>query len=684
MGLRAGLKLGVGLGVLFCGLPDLAIAQSAIKAAAGQPIETVIVTATPMRLSADELAQPVVVVERDAILASGASTLGALLGNKPGIAQSSFASGASRPIIRGLDNFRVRVLENGLGGDGVSAISEDHGVPIDPLSATRVEVVRGPATLRYGSQAIGGVVNVINSRIPTEMPEQNIMAELSTSFDTVNSGKLASGVMEAAAGNVVLHLDAYTRKSDDYRIPGAVSRQDETWMKSQGIAGGGSLLLDNGFVGVSLTHIDSDYGIPVPGDPADPTFIDMQQTKFQLMSELKFDGFLEAVRFNGGYSTYNHGEVARVSDVVGSSFDDKLWEGRLELLHGNIGPLTGAIGLHALHHSLRAGGEGGELLAPADLDTIALFLFEELPLADALKLQFGARVEHVEVDGFALDEPSVSLFPVSRSFTPFSGSASLVWQIDEKWVLGVTAQAAQRAPDALELFSKGPHEATETFELGNPGLAKETAYSTELSVRRSAEDFSFEAAIYRTHFSDYIAKVFTGETCDDDFPSCTPLGTGSELTQLRYTQQNATFHGFEISGSLALAHFESDELGIDGQFDYVRAKFGTGGNVPRIPPMRLGAGLYYKGEIVSGRIGILHGFAQKDRATFETETGGYNDLSAELRTTLPLPVLDGRKLGISLIGENLLNDDIRNHVSFKKNSMLLPGRNVRVIVTAHF
>lgn len=660
------------------------MAQASALPAGPQPVETVVVTASPLQLAADELAQPITVVTRDDILSSGAKTLGELLGDKPGIAQTSFASGASRPLIRGLDNFRVHVLENGLGGDGVSAISEDHGVPIDPLSADKVEVVRGPATLRYGSQAIGGVVNVINSRIPTARPERGYEGELSASFDSVNAGKQLSAQTNVAAGRTVWHLDAFTRKTNDYRIPRPVSRQDESWSDAQGVAGGGSLLLDNGFVGASLSHVSNDYGIPDPEDPLDPTFIDMEQTKLQVMSELSFSGFLKTLRLNGGYSQYNHDEVARTSGTVGSSFDDKLWEGRAELLHDNIGPLSGAFGVHAIHHKIRAGGEGGELLAPSDTDSVAAYLFEELPLNDAVKLQFGARIEHVNVKGEALDEATVTTFAVSREFTPLSASAGLVWQLDESWVLGATAQAAQRAPDALELFSKGPHEATETFELGDPTLGKETAYSTELSLRRTGEDFSFEAAAYYTRFVDYIAKRLTGETCDDDFPSCTPLGAGTELEQLRYGQQNAQFHGFELSGSLALIHFGEDVLGLDGQFDYVRAKFSGGGNVPRIPPMRLGGGVYYEGQHVSGRIGLLHAFAQNDLDAFETRTGGYNQLSAELSTSLPLRDLGGRSLVLSLIGQNLLNDDIRNHVSFKKDDMLLPGRNVRLVLTAKF
>lgn len=659
--------------------------------AEGEPADAtvlppMVVTASPLAVPLDELAAPVTIVTRDEILTSGAPTLGALLGDKPGIAQSSFAAGASRPIIRGLDNYRVKFLENGLGSDGVSAVSEDHGVPIDPLSATRVEVVRGPATLRYGSQAIGGVVNVINSRIPTSIPEGGFSGDAAASYDTVSDGRQVSGLAEAAAGNIVFHADAYDRRTEDYRIPGAVSKQDNSWTRSQGVAGGASVILDNGYIGASVSHFDADYGIPVP-DPVDPTYIDMEQTKVQAAAEFADLGpWLKTIRLNGGYNTYNHGEVGRTSGSVGSTFDDRLWEGRAEVLHEPIGPFTGAFGIHAIRHELSAGGEGGELLAPTETRTLAAFLFEEMPITEALKLQFGARAEHVAVEGGALDETTLAVNRTERSFAPLSGSGGLVWTLGDNWVAGATAQVSQRAPEAPELFSKGPHEATGTFEIGDPMLGKETAVSTEVSLRREGKDYSFEAAAYRTRFNGYVLKSLTGEMCDDTYDTCTnfPGGAGSELQQVRYSQQDATFRGLEISGRHSIFALGAGVVGLDGQFDLVRAELDSGGNVPRIPPMRVGAGVYYEDDTLTGRIGFLHAFRQNDIGAFETETDGYTLLNAELHYLLPEQMTGDTPVELSIKGENLLNDDVRNHVSFKKNGMLLPGRNVRLVIAARF
>lgn len=668
--------------------------EAAVEAEQAAPQQTrpLVISATPLASPIDELAAPVTVVTRDDILTSSATTLGGLLKDEPGISESAFAAGASRPIIRGLDNTRVRVQENGIGAGDVSSVSEDHGVPIDPYSAERVEVIRGPAVLRYGSEAIGGVVNVINSRIPKAMPKGGFEAEASASYDSVSTGRQAGGMAKASAGNVVFHADGFLRKADDYRIPGAVSRQSETWAESSGIAGGASLILGNGdvdgHVGASISYYDSKYGIPAPGDPANPVHIDMNQTKVQVGSDLEFSGgFLSGISLSGGYSDYTHGEVD-ATGVTGSRFDNEEWEGRAEFLHRAVGPFTGAVGLQAHRREISAEGEGGELLAPSKTEAVAAFIFEEMPIAgDTLKLQLGGRIEHVDVSGRALDysNPLAPFdYPVSRSFTPGSISAGLVFNPVEKWVFGLTAQHVERAPDALELFSKGPHEATETFEVGDPTLTKEKALSFEANVRRMGDDYSIEAAVFHTSFKDFIYKRLTGETCDDDFDTCTPHGAGTELDQVFFTQEDATFRGFETKGSVTLVRWGAARAGVTGQFDMVRAELDAGGNVPRIPPMRAGAGLFYAGEQVTGRLGFLHAFKQDRLSPNETETGSYTDLKAELRYRLPESVSGGNTYEIAIVGENLLDADIRTHSSFKKNDVLQPGRNVRLVATARF
>ena len=667
--------------VLVLGAASAALAEEAVA-------PRVVVTASPLAAPLEELAVPVTVVTRQKILASPATSIGGLLGEKPGIAASSFAAGASRPIIRGLDNTRVRMQENGIGAGDVSAVSEDHGVPIDPLSAKRVEVVRGPAVLRYGSEAIGGVVNVINNRIPTAMPKDGFEGEVSASYNHVDYGRQGYADLNVATGNVVWHVDTFARKTGNYEIPDQPTRrQQHTWTESAGVAGGASVLLENGHVGASVSHYDSEYGIPAPETPGNPIHIQMRQTKLQASSGLEFaGGFFSGLDISGGYSDYSHGEID-ATGATGSRFDNKEWEVRGELMHQAVGPFTGAVGMQLRNRRIEAAGEGGELLAPTETDAVAGFIFEEMPLGDRLKLQLGGRAEHVDVSGRALDF-TVPLAPfdyaVSRKFTPVSGSAGLVLTLDGGVVLGATVQRVERAPDALELFSKGPHEATETFEVGDPMLGKETARTIEFNARREGDDFSFEAAIFHSSFSDFIYKRLTGETCDDSFDTCTPHGTGNELDQVFFTQADATFRGFEAAGSVTLARWGTARAGITGQFDMVRATLDAGGNVPRIPPMRAGAGVFYAGEAVSGRLGFLHAFAQDRLDANETETGSYTNLKAELRYRVPASMTGTTAVELALVGENLLDHDIRHHSSFKKNDVLQPGRNVRLVATARF
>ena len=648
----------------------------------GEVSAPVIVTASPLPVRLDELAAPVLRLDRIDIDESGASTLGALLGDEPGVTQSSFAAGASRPIIRGMDNNRVRVQENGIAAGGVSALSEDHGVPIDPLSAESVEVVRGPATLRYGSEAIGGVVNVLNSRIPSKRPEGGYSISGGTSYDTVDQGKEAHGALNAATGNFVWHADGFRRKTSDYDTP--QGEQFNTWTDTSGVAGGGSVLLDNGYAGASVTHYDSEYGIPAPEDPADPVHIDMRQTKVQVRSELSFQGWVKGLNLSGGYGDYRHDEITQ-SGVIGSTFKNKEWEGRAEFQHGSVGPFAGAFGFQYHDRDLSASGEGGELLAPNTTTSFAGFLFEEMPLTDALSLQVAGRVEHVEVKGTALDTASITEYDVTRDFTPLGASAGLVWQLENGWVTSGTFQAVQRAPQAPELFSKGPHEATGTFEIGDARLDKETAYSAELSARREGRDYSVSASAFHVNFSDFIYKSLTGATCDDDYATCTDAGgSGTELDQVRYSQQDARFYGFELQGRLALLRTDIAEYGVTGQADYVRAKFSGGTDVPRIPPMRVGAGVYMRADRFMAKAGFLHAFKQDKLGVNETETGEYTDVSAEFGYTLPTQMTGGGHVKISVIGQNLLDADIRNHVSFKKNDVLLPGRNFRLVASVDF
>jgi iron complex outermembrane receptor protein len=626
------------------------------------------------------------------IEARPSATLADTLATRPGISQSSFAAGSSRPVIRGLDNTRVRIQENGVGAADASTLSEDHAVPIDPFAADRVEVVRGPATLRYGSQAIGGVVAIENNRIPSFVPPKGMMAEIKGGLTSVDDGRDGGFSVTAGSGGFVLHADAYRRNAGDYATPRG--RQANSFVESEGHALGGSFVWSTGFAGLAYVRSASLYGIP-GGEEAETLRprIDMEQEKLLAKGEWRVGALgIEAIRWWGGMSDYAHNEVITEdgATLIGTRFTNKESEGRVEVQHlpvtTGFGELRGAIGLQMGRKRI-AGVAQDEpvdgLLDPARASAVAGFMFEELQVTRALRLQAAARVEEAKVSGRGFSDVSDPFNPVAfegeRAFKPVSFGAGLLYQMPLGVVARLNGQVVERAPEAQELFSKGVHEATGTFEIGNPNIGKEKARTIELGFKRSQGDFRFDTSVFHTKFDGFIFKRLTGETCDDTLDTC-GAGGGTELDQVIFTQRDATFRGLELAAEYDVARVWRGVWGIDGQYDFVRATFSDGESVPRIPPHRLGGGLFYRDAQWRARVGLLHAFAQKDIGPEETPTEGYTLLNAELSYKMKLaasgPVLPEMRIGIR--GDNLLNEEVRNHVSFKKDEVLQPGASVRL------
>ncbi len=656
----------------------------------------IVVSASPLERTTDDLAVPVTIVTADEIARNGSVTIGGLLGDKPGISQSSFAPGTSRPVIRGLDNTRVRVQENGIGTHDVSALSEDHAVPINPLSVDKVEVIRGPAVLRYGSSAIGGLVSVLNERIPTRQPEDGLEGSILLDHTTVDSGFQGAGAVSIGAGPIVANVDLFGRTATDYDTP--QGRQANSARESFGGSVGASFMHDLGYVGFAISQFDSEYDIPGGEAATKQLFIDLEQTKYSGSAVFEdLEGFVSSVKLDGAITDYTHDEFNRSAGAVGSRFDNDEWEARGEITHAPVGAFEGALGLQVSGQELSATGEGGELIAPSDRDLIAGFFFEEWKARENLTLQFGARVEHVTLNGLGVTLPTfqgVTLAPGTETadfgtrrdhdFTPISGSVGAIFDLNDQTKLGANLQYVERAPDLLELFAKGGHEATETFEIGNPNLNKESATSFELTLSQQQDSFGFDIAGFYTSFDDFIFKSETGFVCGEEFDTCGIAGNPGvedELTQIFYDQADADFHGLELSGYWDAFSVHGGTVGFDTQFDYVRAEFSSGGNVPRIPPMRYGLGAYFKDDAFFGRVGFLRAEEQDDVATNETATNGYTDLKAEASYLFTLPDTN-RQIEFGVVGTNLLDDDIRNHVSFKKDDVLLPGANARFFIRA--
>jgi iron complex outermembrane receptor protein len=706
----------------------------AAPAAAQTVLPTIVVTApSPIGRPGGAEAQPatlpivtdqfatVTLVPNAELRRTPASTLGDLLFTKPGITGSSFAPGAaSRPIIRGLDVNRVGIVENGVGAGGVSDLGEDHFVPITPLMSDQVEVIRGPATLRYGSQSIGGVVSATNNRIPDRLPCGAPCArfELRGAATSVDNGLEGGVLADAGIGNMAIHADAYGRSAGDYRIPSYPylfdptrpfnGRQPNSSVRTDGQSIGASYIFDQGFFGAAITQNNALYRIPGIDGEDHQTRIDAHETKLTSKGEYRpMAGGIDAVRFWYGYTDYKHNEIGLAdpldftTDGVRQTFTNKEHEGRVEvqLMPFNLrfAAVTTALGVQAGRQELTAPGDVpgpfSGLWDPNDNKRVASYIFNEFKFSDWTKAQVAARVEHVRLNGTTPDFPADFLpdgNPLAASgralqFTPKSFSVGLIQNLPYDLAASITAQRVERAPKPAELFSRGPHDATATFDIGNPNLTIEVANSVEVGLRRAKGPLRFEATAYYTRFQGFIYRRLTGVTCDEEFDSCgNPAG---ELNQAVYSQRDAIFRGGEIQAQYDVAPVLAGVWGVEGQFDVVRATFTDGTNVPRITPMRLGGGAFYRDGNWLARINLLHAFTQNNIAANETPTDGYNLLKAELSYTQKIRnAMPGqpREFTVGVVGNNLLNENIRNHVSYTKNEVLMPGASVRGFASVKF
>ncbi len=687
----------------------------------------------------DQLAT-VTVVPNEEIRRNGGGQLGDLLFAKPGITGSTFAPGASsRPIIRGLDVNRVGILENGVSGGGVSDLGEDHFVPIDPLASNQIEVIRGPAALRYGSTSIGGVVSATNNRIPDALPScvtapiatygytktptgfgnaPCVSVETRTAITSVDRGAEGGILLDAGSNNIAIHADAYGRRGGDYFIPSYPyltdptqpfnGRQPNSRSQTSGGSIGGSYIFDGGFIGAAVTQNDALYAIPGIEGTDTRTRIDARQTKYIAKGEYRPDAAaIEAVRFWAGATDYKHNEIGRSdpadpsTDGVRQTFTNREQEGRLEVqlrpFNARFAAITTAFGIQAGHQQLNAPGDDPTALYNGlfSLNTnnrMAAYVFNELQFSSTTKAQIAGRIEHVNLHGTTVDFPADFLpdgnaqFNTDRNprYTPASASLGLIQNLPHELVASITAQYVERAPKPAELFSRGPHDATVTFDIGNPDLKIETAKSIEVGLRRAVGPFRFEATAYYTKFNNFIYRRLTGVKCGEDFDSC---GVETELNQAVYSQRDATFRGGEFQSQLDVARLYGGTWGIETQFDTVRATFADGTNVPRIPPVRVGGGLFWRDANWFARVNLLHAFAQNNVAEIaETRTDGYNLLKAEIsyKTRLDPSYFGAREMLVGIVGNNLLNERIRNSVSFNKDEVLLPGIGVRAFANLKF
>jgi iron complex outermembrane receptor protein len=654
--------------------------------------EEIVVTASPLLASQLELAQPTTVLDGDELAAAVQPSLGETLAGQAGIASTYFGPGASRPVIRGLGGDRVRTLEDGVGSLDVSALSPDHAVSAEPLQAERIEVVRGPATLLYGSNAIGGVVNLFDGRIPDFPPSESVEGNVTLLGGTVADERTGSLDLTGGGAAWAWSLGALRRETDDYEIPGHAEvegldegeeeEEEEEHVEAFGVLANSDIettsgrlglsrfFSDRGFLGVAVSGLDTNYGIPgghaheegeEEGGEAEEEGegggirIDMEQRRADLRSEMSWpSGAFRGFRARVGVANYEHAEL-EPSGEIGTRFLNDAWEARFELVQRQREAWNGSFGLQAGKRDLEALGEEA-FIPPTETGNLALFTFQEFDRG-TVRYQLGARVERQEVD-----TPSPEL--PDRSFDGVSASFGIVASPAGPWSFGGSLSRAVKAPSAEELFSNGAHAATQTFEIGDPDLGEETGLGLDLFVRRDGERFDAELRVFGTEFSDFIFPAFTGEEED-----------GFDV--VLYSQAEAEFTGAELETRFEV--WEGDAAHVDLRLmgDVVRGELADdGGNLPRIPPPRVGVGLDYHGAHWTAGAEVRDVQEQDRVALNETPTEGYTMVDAEVgyRFFLGDSVLD-----LLLRGRNLTDEEARNHVSYLKDQVPLPGEDASLV-----
>lgn len=616
--------------------------------------EAIVVTSGLEATALGESARPITVVADLDLAARLKPTLGETLAEQPGVSSTSFGPGASRPVIRGLGGDRVRILQGGVGMADASNTSPDHAVSFDPLSAEQIEVLRGPATLLYGSTAIGGVVNVIDGRIPESIPDHSVGGVVDLALGSVSREKQGGASLHGGGGRVAWHFDGLRRETDDVRIPTSEGRLANSATENTSGSAGVSVVGDRGFFGASVSMFDTTYGIPSEEDVK----IDLQQRRLDLKGAIREPfGAFRGAKFRFGVANYEHAELE--GEEIGTKFENDAYEGRLELLHKDAGPFQGAFGFQAYSRDLTVTGEEA-FLPPTGTKSFAGFILEEAGKGRA-RLALGGRVEHQKVSVVDGD---------SRSMTGVSGSLGLTVRADKGFSFGLSLAHSERLPGAEELFSDGPHAATAAFEVGDPGLAKEKSLGFDASIKKTGARVNADVSFFRNAFDGYIFERFTDDEEDG-------------LRVVRYEQRDARFWGFESQVSLSLFESAGRHLDVEASADYVRAAIEpTDEPLPRIAPMRVGAAFHYRDTRFDVR-GEVRRTATQDRVSaFETETPGHTFVNA----SASYRIFGGARTITDILvrATNMANTLGRNHVSYLKDLAPLPGRDIRAAVRLRF
>ena len=513
------------------------------------------------------------------------TTIGDTLTHQPGVSATSFGPNASRPVLRGFQGERIRVLKDGIGSVDVSNTSVDHPVVVNPLTAERIEVLRGPAALLYGSAAIGGVVNVLDNRIPRHVPDHPVHVDATGTYGSAAEERSIFGQADAPVGsNFVVHVDGSYAKSADLdtgnfilseplraqaaassdpairdlatlrgKLPNSAAR---TWEAAAGAA----LVLDGGTIGASFSHYDSLYGVPIrfsldPGVEPERVRLRVKQDRADLRAELHVKGsFIDTIRFRSAFADYKHAEIDDTG-AIGTTFLNKSNESRLEIAQAKRGGWQGAFGAQLAIRDFNV--IGNEAFVPKNTtQQFGVFTLQEVQVG-RVKIEGGARYERTNLTAVA--SPTIGNADYRRNFAAISGSLGASYEIASGVRLGLTGSHTERAPAAEELFANGPHAGTQAYEIGNPDFVKETSDGLEAALRGSRRGLTFGVAAYYNWFSNYIYDQQSGAIIDD-------------LPVFRNLQADARYWGIEAEASAKLATLGSFAISVDGVGDYTNAR----------------------------------------------------------------------------------------------------------------
>ena len=662
---------------------------------AHQTLDAVVVTANPLGGDINDLVAPVSVLRGDELAKKQGSTLGETLNHLPGISSTNFGPNASRPVIRGLDGDRVRIMNNGGASLDVSSLSADHAVAIDPLLVEQIEVVRGPAALQYGGSAIGGAVNIIDNRIPRS-PVNGVDGRAEFRAGGSEMERSGAALLNTGNGQLAIHADAAYRKTDNLRIPGNVLRSDalkegSTLLNSnsdqQSGSVGASATSEHGYAGLSLDTYRNDYGTSL-FENGSPTRIKMQQDRLTFGAEQRnLDGKLGLISSLHGsisHTDYKHDELA--GSALEANFKNKGWEGHfggtLVPLNTSLGQLKGAWGIQASSSQLRMTGVA-PLVPNADTNTKAFYVFEELAFSKDAAVNLGARIEDVKVQS-VVGNGNTNEYSGEKKFKPFSTSLGYRQGLNGFWTATSNLSYTERAPTYYELFANGHHHATGSFEVGDPNQKMEKGTTLDLALTYKTAESKTRLGAFVTEFSNFIGLVGKGEV-NDSGGDCSS-SPASCISKYQFEGIKARLYGLEADGRFPLlkeAFSKAGQIDLSWKADYVRGENRTtGGALPRIAPLRLDASLIYTEGRYSSQLDVRYAARQTRYDDSLGATPSYTTIGmgASYKT-----VLQGFKSAYWFVRvDNLTNEVARNASSVMRDVAMVGSRSLRAGLRASF